>query len=56
MHECIELQFEKLSLVEKYNVRLPDFLRHDSNDVDTVVFTWLPLKLVIVPQLHNVQL
>jgi len=40
-------------LVKQDDVRLPDFLWHNTNDVDAGEVTWFPLQLIVVPQLHT---
>ena len=41
------------SLVEQNDVGFPDFLRHDSNDVDLRIVARLPLQLIVIPQLQQ---
>lgn len=36
-------------LVEENNVRFPDFMRENPDDVDASVFTGVPLQLIVVP-------
>jgi len=41
-------------LVEEDNVRLPDFLRENSNDRDAAIVSRIPHQLIVLPalQLH----